>query len=169
MGCSCKIPVEKYPETADWGPLFWKLLHGLAELAGTHKDSILQGDEIRTWIQILTTMKSTIPCDICRDHYARWLAEHPPSVLLTMPYKETGNWIRLYIFNLHNEINEGNEKPLFSFDDLSSMYKGVNTTLCWKQLEPVMKLAITLNGVTLLSWKKWLAFVRTLQAVYGVV
>lgn len=169
MGCACKLPVEKYPETADWGPLFWKLLHGLAEFAGKHKDSVLQGDEVRTWIQILTTMKGTIPCDICRDHYAHWLAEHSPTILLKLPYTEIGPWIRLYLFNLHNEINEGNDKPMFSFDDLSGVYKGVDTTLCWKHLEPVLKRAITLNGVTLLSWKKWLVFVRTLQAVYGVV
>lgn len=167
MPCACKAPIETYPENAEWGPLFWKLLHGLAELSGRQTDAVLQGDELRTWIQVLTQLKHCLPCDICRSHYSQWLADHPVDGLLKMPYKETGHWIRTYLFTLHNTINEGNDKAIFQFSDLTETYKGVNLTSAWRALEPVMKKAIVLNGISLLPWKKWLAFVRTLQGIYG--
>jgi hypothetical protein len=168
MPCACKLPAEKYPETAEWGPLFWNLLHGLAELAGNQKDLNLQTDEMRLWINIITSIQNTIPCDVCRDHYARWLADHPPAALNSMPYALKGPWIRRYWWALHNEINEGNEKPVMGFEELSGRYKGSDITGAWKRLEPVIKRAITLNGITLMPWKKWLGFVRMLQGMYGV-
>lgn len=168
MGCPCRLPAEKYPETADWGPLFWKLLHALAELAGKQRDVVvMQGDEVRAWIQVLTLLQPTIPCDVCRNHYGIWLAAHPPSVLATMPYNQVGPWIRNYLWELHNEINEGNDRPTLPISELSSLYRGVSITATWRALEPVMKSAIALNGISLFPWKKWLGFVRTLQGIYG--
>ena len=167
MPCACKVPLETYPENAEWGPLFWKVLHGLASMAGRQTDAVLKGDEIRIWIQILTHVRNCLPCDICRDHYGRWLAAHPVDVLTGMPYIQTAEWIQRYLFDLHNEINEGNDKPIFAFSDLAATYKGVNITSYWRALEPVMKKAITLNGISLLPWKKWLGYVRMLQGIYG--
>jgi len=169
MPCGCKIPVDKYPETADWGPLFWTLLHGLAELSGKQSSPILQSDEIRTWTKLIIDLQPTIPCDICHDHYGRWLAQHHPSALKTLSYEKLKEWIRNYWWSLHNEINEGNEKPVFPFESLSETYKGVNITEIWQKLQPVMKRAITLNGISLFPWSKWLAQVRTLQGIYGIL
>jgi hypothetical protein len=174
MPCSCRIPAEKYPETADWGPLFWRLLHGLAEHAGTLRVGVsktmevIQGDEVRTWILVLNMLQQTLPCDVCNAHYGRWLADHNPSVLSGLPYPEFGPWIRNYLWSLHNEINEGNDKPTFPFEALGSTYKGTEVTKAWKQLEPVIMKAIKMNGLTLFSWKKWLGHVRMLQGIYGV-
>lgn len=168
MPCACKVPLEKYPETAEWGPLFWKVLHGLAELCGRQTDVNLQGDEVRTWFQLISNIYLTLPCDICHDHYKIWLTDHSPIVLATMPYNETRQWIRTYFWSLHNEINEGNNKPIFSFDELSETYKNTNITASWRALEPVIRVAIQHNGISLLPWKKWLNFVRTLQGIYGV-
>lgn len=167
MVCSCKIPVEKYPETADWGPLFWKLLHSLAERSGAQKDAVLRGDEVRCWIQILVHLEQCIPCDVCRTHYGEWVREHTPSVLLTKPYTEIGPWIRGYLWSLHNRINEGNTRPTFEYSQLS-IYRNVEIKPLWKALEPIMKLAIGLSGVPLRAWLKWLGYVRTVQGIYGV-
>lgn len=174
MPCSCRIPAEKYPETADWGPLFWRLLHGLAEHAGSLGSGgstamdVLRGDEIRTWILVLTMLQQTLPCDVCTKHYGEWLAEHNPSTLTGLSYGEIGPWIRNYLWSLHNEVNEGNDKPVFPFEALGSTYKGTDITKTWKQLEPVILRAIKLNGLTLFPWKKWLGHVRMLQGIYGV-
>jgi hypothetical protein len=174
MPCSCRIPAEKYPETADWGPLFWKLLHGLAEHAGSLRNSlsktieVLQVDEVRTWILVLTMLQQTLPCDVCNKHYGEWLAAHTPSTLSGLPYSEIGPWIRNYLWSLHNEVNEGNDKPIFPFEAIRSTYKGTDVTKTWKQLEPVILRAIKLNGLTLFPWKKWLGHVRMLQGIYGV-
>lgn len=168
MGCPCKIPIEQYPESADWGPLFWKLIHKLSLLAGKQSVVLLRGDEVRTWIHVIRELRDTIPCDICRAHYTKWIGEHPPEQLLTMPYSDVAGWVQNYFWELHNEINEGNDRGLFLFSDLSVVYGSVHISATWRALEPVMKKVITLNGVRLLSWKKWLGYVRTLQGLYGV-
>lgn len=167
MPCACRIPAEKYPETADWGPLYWKLLHGLAEMAGKQKDPNFQADEIRIWINIITHIRNTLPCDVCRNHYAQWFEAHNPNVLSNMKYSEIAQWIQTYFWSLHNEINEGNDKKTLEFSELATLYKGVNITETWRSIEPVMKKAILMNGVTLLTWKKWLNHVRMLQGIYG--
>lgn len=174
MPCGCRVPAEKYPETADWGPLFWRLLHGLAEFAGSLRSGVsetmgvLQADERREWILVLSMLQDVIPCDVCQTHYGHWFAEHTPSVLKELPYGQIGPWIRNYLWSLHNEINEGNDKPVFPFESLTVTYRGTEITKAWKQLEPVILRAIKLNGLTLFPWKKWLGHVRMLQGIYGV-
>ena len=167
MVCGCRVPLEQYPENAEWGPLFWKLLHGLAEYAGKQKSPLLQNDERRLWLSLLTELQRCLPCDICRGHYTERLKEFPIDGILTMPYAEFGHWVRHHLWQLHNIINEGNDKPLFTWEQLTLEYKGINITEQWKRLEPVVKKAIQLNGITLVPWRKFLGFVRGLQGLYG--
>ena len=77
MPCGCKVPIENYPESADWGPLFWKILHGLAESSGKQTDVNLQKDELYKWKNIFIKLQNCIPCDICRDHYSKWINNYP--------------------------------------------------------------------------------------------
>jgi hypothetical protein len=165
MPCACKAPIEQYPENAEWGPLFWRLLHAMAERAGKQTEPIGQQDELRLWQNLLTSLKDTLPCDVCRNHYGEWLKEHPPE-LLELPYGEFHAWIKTWLWTLHNRINEGNDKPTFKFEDLHDMYKRVPLTPVWKALEPVVKKAIQLNGISLVPWRTWLGYVRRLQGFY---
>ena len=167
MPCACRKPIENYPENAAWGPLVWTILHGLAELSGKQVSSILQDDEKRLWVVLLKGITHMLPCDQCRDHYAMWIAKYPVDILLTIAYSDVGEWIRRWLFDLHNDVNMRTSKPVFLYENLV-MYKGVGITATWRRLEPVMKLAIQLNGISLLPWKKWLATVRSLQGIYGV-
>lgn len=168
MPCACRAPAENYPENAEWGPLFWKILHGLAELSGKQIYAVLQDDERRAWVNVLTHLQPTLPCDFCRNHYKEWLAEHPPSILLKLNYSEIRVWIRNYLWSLHNRINEGNDKPIFPESQLEETYRNTSIKPLWDALEPVMRKAIRLSGITLLPWKKWMGYVRILQGIYGV-
>ncbi len=167
MPCACRAPLEQYPENAEWGPLFWRLLHGMAEFAGKQTDILLQGDERREWVKVFNLLKFTLPCDICRNHYTEYLTAHPAEVILDMPYKDLGLWIRTYWWTLHNHINEGNSKPVFPWDSVSTTYKGTDVRKTWKELEPVMKKVIILSGIPLLRWKGWLQQIRILQGLYS--
>jgi len=166
MVCKCKGPIEDYPQNAEWGPLFWKLLHGLAELCGTQTNINIKSDEVRLWVLVLTQLKITLPCDICRTHYSDWLVDHPPESISKLEYSELQTWIKRYLWTLHNIINIGNNRPEFPWTDLTETYKGINITETWRALQPVMKKVIVLNGVTLLSWTRWLGHVRILQSMY---
>lgn len=167
MPCACRAPIETYPENAAWGPLFWKLLHGLAEHTGKQRDPMTQTDERRTWMTLLKSLQETLPCDVCRNHYAGWLKENPTDDILTIPYVQVNPWIRDWLWRLHNRVNDGNDKVMISFDQVSALHRGVDITKTWKQMEPVMRRAIVLSGISLIPWKKFLGEVRKLQGLYN--
>jgi hypothetical protein len=160
MPCGCQIKMEDYPETAEWGPLFWQLLHGLSLQAGTVSDPLIQMDERRTWGRLLDAVGATLPCDVCRAHYNVWLSENTVD-LLTLPYVEVGPWIRSYFFRLHNEINEGNGKPIAPLEALET-YKSVDIRKILAKMEPVLKAAMTHYAVRFTSWQKLKLHIQSL-------
>ena len=166
MSCSCRVPAENYPENAEWGPLFWILLHSLGERAGKQKDTLLQGDEVRLWIKALFAVAETLPCDVCARHFKEYLAENSPEKFTTVPYAEFGTTVRMWLWTLHNRVNEGNDKPIFAFENLS-VYKDTDLTRAWKALDPVIRKAISLNGLSWFPWRAFLGFVRGLQGLYS--
>jgi hypothetical protein len=113
-------------------------------------------------------LQEVLPCDVCQAHYGRWITKHKPKLLKDLPYAQLNTWVRTFLWRLHNEINDENNKYTFPYTSLSETYKGMDITKTWKQLEPVMLKAITLNGLTLFPWKKWLGHVRMLQGMYGI-
>ena len=168
MPCKCAVPAVIAPEIRAWGPVFWELLHGLSVSAGKLTDKLVQGDEVRAWIQLIDNLKNVLPCEECMAHYKRWLAGHDLKQLLTMPYQEFGPWVRNYFFRLHNEINAENTKPQFLEGDLISTYGGVQIKVKRVQLDLVIKQYILARGIALLQWTKWQAYVRTLEGLYGI-
>ena len=168
MPCACKKTVEKYPENITWGPLVWRILHGLAEHSGKQTIVPLQDDERRYWNTLLKTMEHILPCDVCRSHYAIWIRANPYETIVTMPYAELNLWIRTWLFNLHNDVNSRTEKEPFLFENLSGIYGRIDIKASWRQLEPIINLAINLSGISLMPWRKWLANVRSLQGLYGI-
>jgi hypothetical protein len=165
MPCACQIPVPKYPETADWGPLLWTILHALAERAGTSPNP---ADEIREWQKLIKLTGEMLPCEHCRAHFARWLAQNPVSALSTIPSNTVRQWIRMWFFNLHNEVNIENGKAVFPLDQLSATYGRVNfQDLLWR-LDPVIQKAISLNGVSLFKWTNWTKSFRMLRSLLGL-
>lgn len=160
MPCGCQVKLEDYPETAEWGPLFWQLLHGLSLRAGTITDPLFQMDERRTWVRLLDSVGQTLPCDVCRNHYTVWRSENTID-LLAIPYVEVGPWIRSYFFRLHNEINDGNEKPVATLEVLET-YKSVDIRKLLTQIEPIIKVAMSHYDVSFVSWQKLKLHVRSL-------
>ena len=68
MPCACKAPKINVPENMEWGPVFWKLLHTLAEHSGSAPMVGLRGDEVRAWKSLLTLLSKSLPCESCREH-----------------------------------------------------------------------------------------------------
>lgn len=166
MPCACKVVNATYPETADWGPLFWRALHGLAEYSGRQKDVLLQGIELRSWLQILTELQDTLPCEECRGHYKAYLTANPVIILKTMAYKDLRPWVRKWLFDLHNDVNRRLGKALFVFDTLETEYKDVCISTVLAQLTPVMMRAIKLRGAPIKAWKTWTFALKQLLGFY---
>ena len=168
MPCACKKTVEKYPDNITWGPLVWRILHGLAERSGRQTALPLQDDERRYWTTLLKVTAQVLPCDVCRTHYSEWLRINPCDPILSVPYNGLNLWIRTWLFNLHNNVNSRTSKGVFLFEGLSETYGRVEIKPSWRQLEPIMNLAINLSGISLMPWRKWLGTVRSLQGFYGI-
>jgi hypothetical protein len=165
MPCACQVPVPQYPETADWGPILWTIFHGLAEKAGR---APLPADEVREWQRLLKLTADMLPCEKCRVHFSAFLKANPSTALNTLPYKQLRIWIRSWFYTLHNEINVANGKEEFPFDQLASTYANVNfQDLLWR-LEPVIKKAIQLSGISLMKWTSWVHSFKMMKSILGI-
>jgi hypothetical protein len=163
MPCACKKDIPDYPGTEEWGPLMWKLLHGLAEKVGTSRDP---AEEMREWKRFLMLTTDVIPCDVCKKHYKEVLADRPVTGILKMDGPTASTFIRTWLWTLHNEINVENGKPELPFTDLVTLYSDVNFRDMFWRLEPVMKLASVKSGVGFISWLKWSASGKMLASFY---
>jgi hypothetical protein len=159
MPCACRVPVPEYPATAEWGPIVWSILHGLAEKA---QRAVLPADELREWPKLIKLTSEMLPCDICRQHMVEYIKENP---LREVPYYELRETVRRWFFTLHNEINAGNGKPLFSYDDLSAAYNSVNLQDMFWRLDPVIKKAIQVNGVGSIKYMNWIKSAKMMRAI----
>lgn len=162
MPCSCQVPVPNYPETAAWGPILWKILHGLAERA---ERSFVLADEVREWQRFIKATGDMLPCDICRAHFKEYTNQHPLTQLSLLSKGQVKPWIKNWFWDLHNEINTGTGKPVFPYDDLENTYSTVDLTDQMYRLTPVIKKAIDLSGVPLFKWTAWLASFKMLRSI----
>ena len=162
MPCACQVPIPQYPETAEWGPIFWNIIHGLAEKA---EKSIIREDEVREWQKFVKAIGEVLPCDICRDHYKRYTAQNPFTQIAKIPFNQVKDFVKHWFWNLHNEINLGNDKPVFDYSLLAETYSAINLDDQYYRLLPVMKKAITLNGVPFMKWQAWVSSYRMMRAI----
>jgi len=163
MPCACQVPVPNYPENADWGPIFWTILHSLAEKAG---QASLPADELREWPKFIKATGEVLPCDKCRDHFHAYMRTNP--VQITVPYSGLKTFIKTWFWQLHNDVNTSLGKPTFAYDDLATTYNKPNYQDLFWRLDPIMKNVIQLNGVSFMKWTKWIHTFKMLRAVLGV-
>jgi len=93
-------------QIAEWGPPMWKLLHSMAEKAGT---SVLQVDEKRAWISFLRLTEGILPCPMCRDHYRQWRRTHPLEDFLANHGDLFRERVREWLWGLHDDVNSRRE------------------------------------------------------------
>lgn len=161
MPCACKKDIPDYPGTEEWGPLVWKILHGLAE-----KIRNPNMEELREWKRLLTLTADVLPCDVCKKHYKEVLLQNPIGGIIKMDGVVAKTFVQTWLWTLHNEINVGNGKPELPFTELPVLYGTVDIRDTFWRLEPVMKLALTKSGMGYISWLKWVASAKMLFSFY---
>ena len=168
MPCKCKIPYEKYPEAAEWGPVLWSVLHGIAERVGTTPFPIYRPDERRALIHFFKTIGNMIPCPTCKIHFESYLKENPvePS-LKTLPYEQLRPFVRHWFWDLHNVVNESKGVAIFPETGLQ-IYASINIRMPFQQLRVPMMKAIKISGSQLLSYEKFNGAVLNLLSIFGV-
>jgi len=165
MPCACQVPVPSYPETADWGPILWSILHGLAEKAG---NGYIKADEIREWQKFIKTTGDMLPCDHCKAHYHAFMQANPVTQLTTIPITQINEWVKRWFWNLHNEVNVSRELALYPYDELDQVYSSVSLNDLLYRLTPVINKAISLSGVPYMKWTVWVNSFKMLRSNLGV-
>ena len=168
MPCACNIPLPNAPTNEIWGPIFWKLLHALAENVGTTILDIYKPEEKLAWINLIKSTEKVLPCPFCQIHYNEWLKKNNPQILKAFDSIKMKIWISNFFWALHQEVNKDNNKEGLSFDSLSTLYKNVDIRTNIKELESIMKLVFQHNSVSIIAWQNWLNQYKKLQSIYGL-
>ena len=162
MPCACQIPVPNYPENVEWGPLVWTILHGFAQSPNV---GIFPGDELREWSRLIKLTADMLPCDKCREHLTDFMRRRPIALFSQSP--QLKHTVRSWLWDLHNEVNVKNDKPIYPFEELS-VYSNINIQdLLWR-LDPVIKKAIQINGLGFIKYTKWIGSVKMMRAILGL-
>ena len=161
MPCACKKPHEAYPENKEWGPLLWSVLHALAEKVG-HASPIFQTEELLGWLLILKQLQFIIPCTDCRQHYTTYYQSQP---LTKTNILEN---VRLWLFNLHNEVNIRKGVEVFSLDKLSESYPAQIIKPNIVGLKIKMDLVIKLSGVKINDWNQFYTKIMQMKSYYQI-
>jgi hypothetical protein len=163
MPCACKNPPLNVPEGTEWGPVFWNLLHILAERSGNVGMVGIRPDEKRAWKNIITMLPKALPCDDCRKHFASYLAKHPFNI--PDNYSQMNLYIKTWLYNVHEDVNLRLKKPSFKFEDLNQ-YKIINLRIILPTLEILMKRAIEGTAVGIIQWNGLHKNIVILKSMY---
>jgi len=110
-------PIGMGPET--WGPIFWTTMH-IVTLGYPVSPS---ADEKAGAAAFFNSLQTMIPCPICREHYAAFLAESPV---------ETANGSRdelvFWAFTLHNKVNDRLGKRQITWDDFIANMRALSAS-----------------------------------------
>jgi hypothetical protein len=108
------------PQSYTWGPPLWRILHSLADRVGYLRLRQLPQEESRIWSQLLLQLSHTLPCPLCREHYISYYKNNNPNS--TISNGNFKDYIRTWLFTLHNLVNIRLEKQSISIQELSTLY-----------------------------------------------
>ena len=97
-----------------WGPKLWFFIHTLA--LNFPENPTFQ--DIKAYETFFDNLKYIIPCDKCRLHYTQRLNENP----VTKYFTDT-NTLFIYTIDLHNEVNKSLGKKIYTYEEVSKIYK----------------------------------------------
>jgi hypothetical protein len=103
-------------DTTVWGPPFWFTLHTIC----------LNFPENPTYIErqqhllFFESLKTILPCSICRNHYKKFLQEQPIS-----PYLDNKNSLKRWVLDCHNNVNKLNNKKIWTMKEVDDYYDNI--------------------------------------------
>jgi len=104
------------PQNHLWGPALWTLLHSSAERIGSQLLKRLPQEESRIWTNVLSSLRYSLPCPLCKKHFTAYFSSHP-----LLPIERDA--VRAWLFQLHERVNQQTSKPLtITIDTLPELY-----------------------------------------------
>jgi hypothetical protein len=78
------------------------ILHSAAERIGMTHIKLPQ-EELRIWTGLLSSLRHSLPCPVCKKHFTTYLSSNP---IITFNREFIRNWL----YNLHYQVNDRTEK-----------------------------------------------------------
>lgn len=152
-----------------WGPLFWTLLHTLAECVGYEKDAITERDEAEAWILLLQAQPFVMPCQVCRTHLKEYLRIHRIEKLRDTRGASRYGWIQSYIFELHEHVNRLTQNmSSFTKDMLPDAYPHRKLTANLSAIQDMFQTAFDTQQLKPEDVHRWKMALARLRGLYGV-
>jgi hypothetical protein len=99
-----------------WGPAFWFVLHTIS-INYPQQPGFL---ERRNHYDFFRLLQFVLPCETCRNHYSQYFKDHPIENFLG-----TKEGLTSWVTNLHNSVNQRNNKLEFTQEDSNNLYKSI--------------------------------------------
>lgn len=159
--CSCNNSPIPLPQDNEWAPKTWLILHTLSLKAGRQTNPLFQRDEMLAWENVLKKTGSMLPCSECKGHYIVWVQERKAELneFPKLSYGVQTEFVRRWFFNLHNDINLRQGKPVLSYDAFLTMYPQVLLLPKVEELSLIIKSYSRVSGYiaspsAYAEWKK---------------
>jgi hypothetical protein len=104
------------PQNNIWGPHLWTILHSAAEKIGLPQHKRLPQEEMRLWTNLFTSLRYSLPCPLCKKHFTSYHSANPIQTF-------TRDSIRIWLYNLHNDINiRLGKENIITIDKIPEIY-----------------------------------------------
>lgn len=97
-----------------WGPPAWHFLH---TITFNYPENPSYKDK-SNYYDFFHNLQFILPCEICQKNYQKHLKEYPIS-----PYLDSKKTLVEWLIHIHNLVNQENNKPLMSSEDVIRKYK----------------------------------------------
>lgn len=152
------------PQNHIWGPQLWMILHSATEYVEHPKYIKLPQEESRIWINLLNSLRFSLPCPLCKKHFTSYMASNP-----LPPIKR--DFVRIWLYNLHCQVNDKLGKPnTIPIEQLPLIYsKPFNFTESYNIIVEQMNRALRLNWSSRVDIQKTIRFFQEFKRFYDFI
>ena len=136
------------PHTAVWGPALWGILHMLAEKSGRGdgmprrwagpRPPLCHSEERTLWERLLSGLRTTLPCPLCKQHYAEYLRSDPPDRVLRLVGPAWAEGLRQWLWRFHNAVRVRKEQSAdIPYESIATIY--VPDRACFQGWEVIVR------------------------------
>ncbi len=151
-----------------WGPLFWNVLHTLAECSGQFTNTIEEADEMECWKILLRLQASVMPCPLCKQHYLEYYMDNKINNLTDRKGVARRQFLREWLWKCHDRVNEMYNKQSPLLIECASLYKKKSIEKDIKQIYIMFENALLKQQLHLEDISRWKNTVSKLRKMYSV-
>ena len=111
------------PDTNVWGPCLWRILHMFVERTGKRGDDKNALEEKRCWTNLLNSLRTGIPCPLCRKHFIEYITKHKFESILALKGDARRDAMRKWFWDFHNTVRANKQQACdIELDRVAEMY-----------------------------------------------